>query len=46
MFREWMSSLESVLHPDDVARTVCFAYAQPQHVCMREIFLTSTAQTS
>ena len=46
MFREWMSTLASVLHPDDVARAVCFAYAQPQHVCMREIFLTSTAQTS
>jgi NADP-dependent 3-hydroxy acid dehydrogenase YdfG len=46
MFREWMSTLESVLHPDDVARAISFAYEQPQHVCMREIFLTSTSQTS
>lgn len=46
MFREWMSTLESVLQPEDVARAITFAYAQPQNVCLREIFLTSTSQTS
>ena len=46
MFEDWLRTLESVLTPDDVARSIAFAYQQPQHVCLREIYLTSTAQTS
>lgn len=33
-----------VLDPEDVARSIWFAYSQPPHVCIREILLTPTRQ--
>ncbi len=33
-----------VLDADDVARSVVFAYQQPQNVCIREIALAPTKQ--
>ncbi len=37
-------TMGNVLAPDDVARAIEFAYAQPQGVCIREIVLASTRQ--
>ncbi|MBJ7311121.1 SDR family oxidoreductase [Rugamonas sp. CCM 8940] len=46
MFEDWLGTLDSILAPDDVAQIIAFAYQLPQSVCMREIFVTSTAQGS
>ncbi|MBR9728477.1 SDR family oxidoreductase [Shewanella intestini] len=40
----WKQQMGGVLAPDDVARAVSFAYAQPQNVCIREIALAPTRQ--
>ena len=43
-YEEWKKSMGNILAADDVARSVDFAYAQPQDVCIREIVLASTRQ--
>lgn len=40
----WKESMDGVLAPQDVANAISYAYAQPQHVCLREIVLTATKQ--
>ncbi|VVE42699.1 oxidoreductase [Pandoraea anapnoica] len=35
-----------VLSADDVANVIAYAYAQPQHVCVREITLAATRQAA
>ncbi|HCG6062844.1 TPA: SDR family oxidoreductase [Vibrio parahaemolyticus] len=40
----WKVDMGGVLAADDVARTVMFAYQQPQNVCIREIALAPTQQ--
>ncbi|HHG3595892.1 TPA: SDR family oxidoreductase [Vibrio parahaemolyticus] len=40
----WKVDMGGVLAADDVARTVMFAYQQPQNVCIREIALAPTKQ--
>lgn len=43
-FKQWKATLEKALEPDDVARTVLFAYQQPPHVCIREVVIAPTTQ--
>ena len=43
-YEEWKKSMGNILAADDVARSVDFAYAQAQDVCIREIVLASTRQ--
>ncbi|HIF5669264.1 TPA: SDR family oxidoreductase [Vibrio parahaemolyticus] len=40
----WKVDMGGVLAADNVARTVMFAYQQPQNVCIREIALAPTKQ--
>ena len=40
----WKTEIGGVLDADDVARTVLFAYEQPQYMCIREIVLAPTRQ--
>jgi len=41
---DWWKTVGGVLKPVDIARTILFAYEQPQDVCLREIVITPTAQ--
>jgi len=43
-YESWKSDMGGVMSPDDVARSVVFAYQQPQNVCIREIVLAATRQ--
>ena len=43
-YDNWKEEMGGVLSADDVANAVCFAYAQPQNVCVRELVLTATRQ--
>ncbi|CAA0125744.1 putative oxidoreductase [BD1-7 clade bacterium] len=43
-YEDWKSGMGGVLGPDDIARTICFAYQQPQNVCIREIVIAATRQ--
>lgn len=43
-YEQWKESMGNVLVPDDVARSIEFAYSQPQDVCIREIVIASTRQ--
>lgn len=40
----WKTQMGEILSADDVARSVVFAYQQPQNVCIREIVLAATQQ--
>jgi len=43
-YEDWKTQMGGVLAADDVARSVEFAYHQPQYVCIREIVLAATHQ--
>ncbi len=43
-YNEWKESINGAIHSDDIARSVVFAYQQPQNVCIREIVLAPTKQ--
>jgi NADP-dependent 3-hydroxy acid dehydrogenase YdfG len=43
-YESWKDSMGGVISADDIARTVSFAYSQPQHVCIREIVVAATRQ--
>ncbi|CAF1281720.1 unnamed protein product [Didymodactylos carnosus] len=43
-YKERKKSMRKVLEPEDVARSILFAYQQPQSVCIREIVLCPTGQ--
>ncbi len=43
-YEAWKTSMGGVLKADDIARTVLFAYQQPQNVCIREILIAATGQ--
>ncbi len=45
-YANWKTEMGGVLSPDDVARTIIFAYQQPQSVCLREIVLSTTKQSA
>jgi len=43
--QDWWDGLGGILKPEDVARTILFAYQQPQSVCLREILVNPTGQS-
>lgn len=43
-YDEWKASMGGVLTADDVARSVIFAYEQPQSVCLPELVIAATRQ--
>lgn len=43
-YEDWKADMGGVLTADDIARSVEFAYAQPQSVCIREIVIAATRQ--
>lgn len=43
-YEDWKTDMGGVLAADDIARSVEFAYAQPQNVCIREIVIAATRQ--
>jgi NADP-dependent 3-hydroxy acid dehydrogenase YdfG len=43
-YESWKTDMGGVLSAEDVARSVVFAYTQPQHVCIREIVIAATKQ--
>lgn len=45
-YADWKKQMGGVLAPDDVARTILFAYQQPQSVNLREIVLATTKQVA
>jgi NADP-dependent 3-hydroxy acid dehydrogenase YdfG len=42
--QDWWDAVETAMDPIDVARSILFAYQQPQAVCVREIIVTPTSQ--
>lgn len=43
-YEAWKLEMGNILSPEDVARTILFAYQQPPQVCIREIVLAATRQ--
>lgn len=43
-YDNWKEDMGGVISADDVARSVVFAYEQPQNVCIREIVIAPTKQ--
>ena len=43
-YEDWKGAMGGALSPDDVARSVEYAYQQPQGVCIREIVVCATRQ--
>lgn len=45
-YEDWKKSMGGVIRPDDIARSALFVYQQPQNVCIRELVVTATRQTT
>lgn len=43
-YEDWKHGMGGVICADDIARSVLFAYQQPQNVCIREIVIAATRQ--
>lgn len=43
-YEEWKKSMDGVILPQDVARSIEFVYNQPQNVCIRELLIAATRQ--
>ncbi len=43
-YQGWKEQIGGVLNADDIARSILFAYQQPQNVCVREIVIAATGQ--
>ena len=43
-YEAWKEDMGGVLCADDIARSIVFAYQQPQNVCIREIVIAATKQ--
>ncbi|QDU35283.1 putative oxidoreductase [Poriferisphaera corsica] len=43
-YEDWKTAMDGIISAEDVARSVYFAYSQPQSVCIREIVLAKTTQ--
>lgn len=43
-YESWKKEMGGVLLAEDIARSILFAYQQPQHLCIREIVLCATHQ--
>ncbi len=43
-YEEWKKDIGGALSAEDVANAICYAFQQPQSVCIREIVITATRQ--
>lgn len=43
-YGNWKESMGGALAANDIANATCFAYQQPQSVCIRELVITATRQ--
>ncbi len=43
-YGNWKKEMGQPLQSEDVARSILFAYQQPQRICIREIVLCPTRQ--
>ncbi len=43
-YTDWKEQMGGGLNPEDIARSVVFAYEQPAHVCIRELVIAPTNQ--
>jgi len=43
-YGDWKDSMGGAIVPDDIARSVLFAFEQPQNVCIREVVIAATRQ--
>lgn len=43
-YEEWKKSMDGVIIPDDIARSIEFVYSQPQNVNIRELVIAATRQ--
>ncbi|WP_121627099.1 SDR family oxidoreductase [Poseidonibacter antarcticus] len=43
-YEEWKKSMNGVIVPDDIARSIAFVYSQPQNVNIRELVIAATRQ--
>ena len=43
-YEEWKESMDGVINPEDIARSIEFVYGQPQNVCIRELVIAATRQ--
>ncbi len=43
-YEDWKTSMDGAMVPDDIARSILFAFEQPQNVCIREIVIAATRQ--
>jgi len=43
-YEDWKASMDGAMVPDDIARSILFAFEQPQNVCIREIVIAATRQ--
>jgi len=43
-YEKWKESMDGVILPQDVAKSIEFVYSQPQNVCIRELVIAATRQ--
>lgn len=43
-YEQWKESMDGVIVPDDIARSIEFVYSQPQNVNIRELVIAATRQ--
>lgn len=43
-YEQWKESMNGVIVPEDIARSIEFVYNQPQNVCIRELVIAPTRQ--
>lgn len=43
-YNKWKEAMGGAISAEDVARSIVFAYQQPQNVCIRELCITATRQ--
>lgn len=43
-YQSWKESMGGAIQAEDIAKTIMFAYSQPQNVCIREIVIAATRQ--
>jgi len=43
-YEDWKKSMDGVIVPEDIARSIDFVYSQPQNVNIRELVITATRQ--
>ena len=43
-YEEWKKSMDGVIVPEDIARSIEFVYSQPQNVNIRELVIAATRQ--